>query len=74
MLDGLAFARLIESRSRQDQERWRRDQDAYYQEFAADPPALIVAIACALSFLASHRPARHAQEAAPCRAGGSPAQ
>jgi hypothetical protein len=50
MLELLAFARLSELSGRKDKEHCRRDEDAFYEEFGADPPALVVAIGGALSF------------------------
>jgi hypothetical protein len=53
MIDLLALDRLLEVSGRKDRERCRRDEDAFYEEFGADPPAFIVAIGRVLSFLVS---------------------
>ncbi|ULJ72256.1 hypothetical protein [Rhizobium gallicum] len=71
MLDLLALARLSELSGRKDKERCRRDEDAFYEEFGADPPALIVAFGRALSFIARRRATGHAQKVAHCQAEGN---
>ncbi|TCM64548.1 hypothetical protein [Rhizobium sp. BK068] len=67
MLDLLAFARLSELSCRKDKERCRRDEDAFYEEFGADPPAFIIAIGGALRFFVRRWPTRHARKAAHCQ-------
>jgi hypothetical protein len=71
MIELLAFARLPELSGRKGKEGSRRDEDAFYEEFGADPPALIVAIGGALSFVVRHGPRRHARKAANCHPDGN---
>ncbi|WEX74756.1 hypothetical protein PYH37_000027 [Sinorhizobium numidicum] len=68
MLDLLALARLMEFCGGQDRERGRRDEDAFYQQFGAEPSALLMAITRALSFVARRRKTQHARKAATCKA------
>jgi hypothetical protein len=64
MLELVAFVRLHELSYREDKQFGRLDADVLYREFGLDPPALIVAIGMALSFLVRLLSPRHARKVA----------